>query len=326
MVLGTEWDGGPGTIAVVGPTAAGKTAIAIAMAQALGTEIIGADSRQIYRRFDIGTAKPTRAERDRVRHHLVDCWDPAVQRTLADYQTAARSQVAALRGAGRVPLLVGGTGLYVKAIVRGLKIPRVAPQPALRSQLANLGQAVCYGYLQRVDPAAAAKIHRNDTTRTVRALEIFYVSGRPASAQQGEEPPPYAVLQIGVDCGGSAGDDATGDRLPERIEQRTAAMFAAGLVEEVRSLREAYGAALPLLQTLGYREVGQFLDGAIALDEAQRLTALHTRQFAKRQRTWFRADRSIHWIDGDDRDSIDRAIALARQFAAGDPSVLPQAP
>lgn len=315
---------GMGLITIVGPTATGKTALAIAVAEALGTEIIGADSRQIYRHFDVGTAKPTAADRDRVAHALVDCWEPDCPKTLADYQGLARSRVEALQRSGRVPLLVGGTGLYVKSIVRGLKIPRVAPQPQLRSQLMAQGQVYCYGCLRRVDPAAAAKIHPNDVTRTVRALEIFYCSGRPASGQQGEAPPTYPILQLGIDCldGTGAGrsrdrrttDADRGDRLTGRIEQRTRAMFAAGLVAEVQTLRDRYGPDLPLLQTLGYREVGQFLDGEMSVTDAETLTVLHTRQFAKRQRTWFRADPTIHWLDGDDPHCRDRAIALARAF------------
>lgn len=319
---------GMGLIAIVGPTATGKTALAIAVAEALGTGIIGADSRQIYRYFDVGTAKPTGADRDRVAHALVDCWEPDCPKTLADYQELARSRLEAMQRSGRVPLLVGGTGLYVKSIVRGLKIPRVAPQPQLRSQLMAQGQVYCYGCLRRVDPAAAAKIHPNDVTRTVRALEIFYCSGRPASEQQGEAPPPYPILQIGIDCLDAMGEgrsrdrrtkamDETidrGDRLTVRIGQRTRAMFEAGFVAEAAALRDRYGPDLPLLQTLGYREVGQFLDGQISLTEAEALTVLHTRQFAKRQRTWFRADPTIQWLDSDDPQVRDRAIALARAF------------
>lgn len=315
---------GMGLIAIVGPTATGKTALAIAVAEALGTGIIGADSRQIYRHFDVGTAKPTAADRDRVAHALVDCWEPDCPKTLADYQELARSHLEAMQRAGQVPLLVGGTGLYVKSIVRGLKIPRVAPQPALRSQLMAQGQVYCYGCLGRVDPAAAAKIHPNDVTRTVRALEIFYCSGRPASEQQGEAPPNYPILQIGVDCLDAMGEGRSrdrratemdrGDRLMVRIGQRTRAMFEAGLVAEVVALRDRYGPELPLLQTLGYREVGDYLDGKISLAEAEALTVRHTRQFAKRQRTWFRADPTIHWLDSDDPQARDRAIALACTF------------
>ena len=203
-------------------------------------------------------------------------------------------------------LLVGGTGLYIKAIVKGLKIPRVGPNDKLRSQLSHLGQKQCYEMLQQVDQVAVEKIHPNDVVRTLRALEVFYVSGKPISQQQGEDPPNYPILQIGLDCDVEV--------LGERIRHRTEKMVEVGLVEEVKFLCEKYGEDLPLLDTLGYREIKQYLVGDISLVEAIEATVLHTRQFAKRQRTWFRGYPEIEWFDGDASNLLDKVWERVREF------------
>jgi tRNA dimethylallyltransferase len=187
-----------------------------------------------------------------------------------------------------------------------MKIPRVAPQPELRSQLASLGQQQLYAMLQQVDAIAAQKIHPNEPVRTLRALEVFYVTGRPISAQQGEEPPKYPILQIGLDSDSAA--------LKHRIERRTEEMLAAGWEEEVKVLCQKYGSDLPLLDTLGYQEMKQYLRGDITLSEAKKLIVLHTRQFAKRQRTWFRADPEIEWFDAASLDLLDRVWQRVREF------------
>ncbi|NEQ95776.1 MAG: tRNA (adenosine(37)-N6)-dimethylallyltransferase MiaA [Cyanothece sp. SIO2G6] len=277
-------------IVICGPTATGKSGLAMALAQRLDTIILSADSRQIYREFDIGTAKPSLSDRTRVPHYLIDTCEPTVTLTLADYQAQTQALVSCFHQKGQIPLLVGGTGLYIKSIIRGLKIPRVAPQPELRSQLQALGQTHAYKLLQQVDGAAAVAIHPNDQVRTLRALEVFYVTGRPITRQQGEDPPPYPVVQIGLDCHSMAG-------LEQRIAHRTEQMVEMGLVAEVEYLCQTYGTELPLLRTLGYQEMMQFLAGELSLEQAKQLTIRHTRQFAKRQRTWFRADSSIHWFD-----------------------------
>lgn len=267
--------------------------MAIALAQRLNSAILSADSRLVYREFNIGTAKPTLAERQLAPHYLIDICDPVETLTVAAYQTQAQDLIAQLQTAGmHWPLLVGGTGLYIKAIVRGLKIPRVPPHPELRQQLQALGQAHCYGLLQQVDPTAASQIHPNDPVRTLRALEVFYVTGRPMSQQQGENPPAYPILQIGLDC-------PERGALEKRIRQRTGQMLDLGLEAEVRSLGEKYGFDLPLLDTLGYREMKQFLLGEIPSTAVEEQVILHTRQFAKRQRTWFRAVPEIEWFDAD---------------------------
>jgi tRNA dimethylallyltransferase len=298
-------------IVIGGATATGKSGLAVAIAQVLGSEIISADSRQVYKEFDIGTAKPSPEELRAVPHHLIDCWEPSNVLTLADYQQQAQSIIQRLQAQSITPLLVGGTGLYIKSIVNGLRIPRVPPDASLRSQLQTLGQSQCYAMLAQVDAIAANRIHPNDQTRTIRALEVFYTTGIPISEQQGECPPPYPILQIGLDC---LGMDIGCDRLTQRIEHRTAQMIERGLVEEVERLCQRYGTGLPLLNTLGYQEVRDYLAGRCSLREAERLTVLHTRQFAKRQRTWFRADDRMEWFDSDDPQLCDRVIARIQAF------------
>ena len=274
-------------IVICGATATGKSGLGLFLAQELNSAIVSADSRQVYVDFDIGTAKPTQAEQKLVPHYLVDICLPTATLTLAEYQQQAQRAIASLP----LAFLVGGTGLYIKSIVRGLKIPRVSPNAELRKQLTDLGQPYLYDILSRVDPPAAQKIHANDHTRTIRALEVFYVSGYPISTQQGENPPNYPILQIGLDC--------QTEGLDRRISQRTQVMLAAGLVAEVETLVAKYGWELPLLDTLGYKEIKQYLRGEISLETATELTILHTRQFAKRQRTWFKADPTIEWFDAD---------------------------
>ncbi|MEM8810217.1 MAG: tRNA (adenosine(37)-N6)-dimethylallyltransferase MiaA [Cyanobacteria bacterium P01_G01_bin.38] len=287
----------PLLIIIAGPTAVGKSGLALALSKQMDSVILSADSRQVYREFDIGTAKPSDLERQRVPHYLIDICDPTETLTVADYQQRTQAILAQVHAKRRIiPLLVGGTGLYINAIAKGLKIPRVAPQLGLRAQLTDLGQPQCYAFLQQLDPVAAQRIHRNDQVRTLRALEVYYVTGQPISDQQGENPPDYPILYIGLDC----------DGLYHRIEKRTHQMIEMGLVEEVKALVEKYGPELPLLKTLGYAEIQTYLNGDMGLEDAIALTVQHTRQFAKRQRTWFRKDKSIEWFDVESPDLLDK--------------------
>ena len=280
-------------IVILGSTATGKTSLAIALAKHLNSPILSADSRQVYRHFDIGTAKPSLEERQEVPHYLIDIAEPDITLTLADYQQQAQTLIAKFHAEGVTPILVGGSGLYIKAITAGLKIPRVPPQPVLRSQLEELGQNYCYQVLQQVDPLGAKKIHANDQIRTLRSLEVFYVTGQPLSSQQGEQPPDYPIVQIGLDC-----DDL--DAYRKLVSDRTEQMLQDGWLDEVRDLQARYGADLPLLKTLGYAEMSDYLANKIDLETAKSLTVTHTCQFAKRQRTWFRGsgngDLPIHWL------------------------------
>jgi len=300
-------------IVICGATATGKSGLALALAMRLGSVILSADSRQVYREFNIGTAKPTAAEQKLVAHYLIDICNPIDTMTVADYQQQAQALINCSSSPLSPPspsspplFLVGGTGLYIRSIVQGMKIPRVAPQYELRSQLESLGQNQLYAMLQQVDPIAAQKIHANDSVRTLRALEVYYVTGIPISEQQGENPPNYPILQIGLDC------DV--EKLEARIQQRTEQMIANGLVAEVEYLCQKYGADLPLLNTLGYQEIKQYLAADISLDEAKELTVLHTRQFAKRQRTWFRAYQQIEWFDADDPDLLEKVWQRINEF------------
>ncbi|MCA1993718.1 MAG: tRNA (adenosine(37)-N6)-dimethylallyltransferase MiaA [Coleofasciculus sp. S288] len=329
MKPGSLWQ--PGLIVICGATATGKSGLALALAERLGCVILSADSRQVYREFDIGTAKPSRTERQFVPHYLIDICDPTETMTVADYQQQVQALInqfhlpfaqkdrfteaicemkeskVKFASTTPLPLLVGGTGLYIRSVVQGMKIPRVAPNYELRSQLSSLGQTQLYAFLQQIDPDACHKIHPNDEVRTLRALEVYYVTGRPISEQQGENPPDYPILQIGLECGDP-------DALTRRIEQRTEQMIAAGWEAEVKALCEKYGVDLPLLDTLGYREMKQYLAGDISLSEAKELTVLHTRQFAKRQRTWFRAYKEIEWFDTDNSDVLEKVWQRVQEF------------
>ncbi|NEU73549.1 tRNA (adenosine(37)-N6)-dimethylallyltransferase MiaA [Hassallia byssoidea VB512170] len=291
-------------IVICGATATGKSGLALSLARKLNSVILSADSRQVYREFDIGTAKPTTAEQKLVSHYLIDICAPTDIMTVADYQQQAQALIASFDL--RPLLLVGGTGLYIRSIVQGMKIPRVAPQKELRSHLESFGQMQLYIMLQQVDPVAAQKIHPNDPVRTLRALEVFYVTGRPISEQQGENPPNYPILQIGLNC--------DSHHLTQRIAKRTEQMIANGLVAEVEYLCQKYGADLSLLNTLGYQEIKEYLADEISLDKAQELTILHTRQFAKRQRTWFQVSPQIEWFDADNPNLLEQVWQRVQLF------------
>jgi tRNA dimethylallyltransferase len=291
-------------IVICGATATGKSSLALSLAQRLNSVILSADSRQVYREFDIGTAKPNVVEQKSVPHYLIDICQPTEIMTLADYQEQAQALIASLEV--KPLLLVGGTGLYIRSIVQGMKIPRVAPQPELRSQLESLGQYQLYQILQQVDLIAAQKIHANDLVRTLRALEVYYVTGSPISEQQRENPPNYPILQICLDC--------NAEHLDVRIRKRTEHMITDGLVGEVEYLVKKYGIDLPLLNTLGYQEIKQYLSGEINLEEAIELIALHTRQFAKRQRTWFRQSPNVEYFDMDNPDLLESVWRRINEF------------
>jgi tRNA dimethylallyltransferase len=285
-------------LTIVGPTASGKTALAVALAERLRGEIaaeaIAADSRQIYRLMDVATAKPTPEERAALPHHLIDVVWPDESYTLANYQADANAAIAAVWERGHLPLLVGGTGLYVRAVVDGLAIPAVAPVPELRAELereaAEHGVESLHARLAAIDPAAATRIAPHNQRRLVRALEVCLVTGRPFSEQQGAHPVPYRTLRLGLNM----------DRplLYARADGRVDAMLAAGLVEEARGLvARGYGWSLPSMSSLGYREIGAYLRGEVALEHAVARLKLDTHAYIRRQLTWFRADRRIRWLD-----------------------------
>lgn len=279
-------------IVLCGPTAVGKTAAAIALAENLGGEIVCADSRTIYRGMDIGTAKPTSRQRARVPHHLLDIADPDQVVTLAAYRDLADRAISDIRGRDHVPVLAGGTGLYIRAIVDGFTIPRIAPDPGLRTRLEaseDKTPGTLHKRLQHVDPAAAARIHPRNVRRLIRALEVYEHTGRPISALQRTDPV-GAAAQIGLTMNREA--------LYRRIDARVDEQLAGGLVNEVqRLLARGYAPTLPAMQGLGYKEIVEHLQGQVALDDAVRRLKRNTRRFAKRQYTWFRRDDRIRWVD-----------------------------
>ncbi|MCP9772124.1 tRNA (adenosine(37)-N6)-dimethylallyltransferase MiaA [Synechococcus sp. Tobar12-5m-g] len=277
-------------LVLLGPTASGKTELAIRIAEALDLAVLSVDSRQLYQGMDIGTAKPTALQQARVRHELLDLRPPDQPINLHAFRQAAHSCIAAEQTRRGMVFLVGGSGLYLQALIRGLDPPAVPPQPALRDQLARLGQATCHQLLTRADPIAAARIAAADAVRTQRALEVLYATGRPHSAQRASRPPPWQVLELGLDPA----------KLHERIAQRTRLLYSAGLVEETAGLMRRYGNDLPLLETIGYGEAKRQLAGTLSHPEAIGLTEQRTRQFAKRQRTWFRRQHQPLWLEGED--------------------------
>jgi tRNA dimethylallyltransferase len=285
--------GSPPLIVIAGPTAVGKTSAAIALAEQCSGEIVAADSRTLYRGMDIGTAKPSVEDRARVPHHLLDIARPDEVVTLAIYQRRALAAIDAVRARGHLPLLVGGTGLYIRAVVDGLRIPPAPPDWTLRAALEAEERAGGPGTLHRrlgqIDPVAASRIHPHNVRRTIRALEVHGRTGAPISVLQGRSTASEAVMVA-----------LTLDRvkLYERIHRRIDQMLAAGVVDEVRALRAAgYAKTLPALQGLGYKEIVPHLEGALSLAESRALLERNTRRYAKRQLTWFRADSRYRWLD-----------------------------
>lgn len=277
-------------LVLAGPTASGKSALALELAEQFEGTIIAADSRTVYRGFDVGTAKPSSADRARVPHELIDVADPTETYTAARFKADAQSVIQEVRARGRFPMIVGGTGFYIRALAGGLEIPEVPPQPALREKLRELKNP--HARLAEVDPPTAARLHPNDLARVIRALEVYEVLGKPLSeaARKVESPFDVLYLVLGIER----------LELHERIQRRTRDMVAAGLVPEVVQLLERYGADLPLLQTLGYGEILPYLQGHSSLEAAIAAISLHTRQYAKRQLTWFKGEPDAVWLRSED--------------------------
>ncbi|MFQ3567580.1 MAG: tRNA (adenosine(37)-N6)-dimethylallyltransferase MiaA [Aggregatilineales bacterium] len=280
-------------IVILGPTAVGKTTLAIELAEAIGGEIISADSRQIYRYMDIGTAKATPEQQARVPHHLIDIFDPDYNLSLAEYQTRAQIAIAETHARGRRPLLVGGTGQYITALIEGWTVPRVPPNLALRAELEALatanGHAILHQRLQALDPAAAEAINPRNVRRLIRALEVCIVTGQPFSQQRRKTPPPYRIRQYGLTMERA--------RLYARADARLEQMMADGFLEEVRALLErGYSRELPSMSGLGYKQLAAHLLDGIPLAEAIAATASATRRFIRQQYTWFKGhDNGVLW-------------------------------
>lgn len=290
-------------VVIVGPTAVGKTALSLHLAEALNGEIVSADSRSFYRGMDIGTAKPTPEERARVPHHLIDIADPDETVGLAEYQDRAYAAIDDVLARDRLPLLVGGTGQYVQAVVEGWRIPRVPPHPDLREELEAKAEResayALHDWLKQLDPQAAKDIHPHNVRRVVRALEVCLLTGRPISEQQGKDPPPYNILQIGLTM--------DRDELYERADRRLEMMIEAGLLDEVQLLLEqGYHWHLPSMTAVGYMEFKPFFEGrypGFAYEErelneviAEIRSNLH--RFIRHQYNWFSLDDpDICWFD-----------------------------
>lgn len=301
----------PPIVAVVGPTSVGKTAFSLRLAVELNAEILCADSRQVYRYLDIGTGKPTAAERAVAAHHLLDVVDPDEGFDVADYCRLARAAISEIATRGRAVVVCGGSGLYIKALLRGL-FPAPKADPILRRRLLEEEGAVSlHRRLAGVDSEAAARIHPHDIVRTVRALEVYELTGRPISAWQKEHAfmdSPYPACVLGL--------YREREALRAAISSRCAGMVAAGLLAEVRGLWErGYGAELAPLRTLGYRHMGAHLRGECTLSEALAQMTADTRRYAKRQLTWFRHDPEVSWFHAD-RDEA-AALHAARRFVEG---------
>ncbi len=293
----------PPLCAVVGTTASGKSALAVDLAQRVGGEIVSADSRQVYRGLDIGTGKTTPAEQRGVRHHLLDVADVRSRFTVAEYQSLALATLDEVWDRGVLPILVGGTGLYVRAVIDNPTYPAVAPDPTLRAQLERRPLPDLVATLRRLDPVGAERIDRANPRRVVRALEVTLGTGVPFSAQQRHGPARARALQLGVTW--------PAEELRQRIDERLDARLATGLVEEVLGLLADGVPAARLLELgLEYRFVARYLQGALAYDAMVADLKLAIRQYAKRQLTWFRRDPRVRWLDMRAADPLAEATAL----------------
>jgi tRNA dimethylallyltransferase len=304
----------PRALCLMGPTAAGKTAIAVALAERHGFAAISVDSALVYRGMDVGTAKPDAATLARVPHALVDIREPGQAYSAAEFRTDALREMAQAHAAGRIPLLVGGTGLYFRALTRGLSaLPGADPEvrAAIEGEASRHGWAVLHRQLATADPVAASRIHPNDPQRIQRALEVLALTGQPISARQhgGGARPPWRFLRIVL-------SPAKRALLHERVVRRFHAMLEAGFVDEVRRLRERPGLHpdLPAIRAVGYRQVWGYLEGDYGLDEAISRGVHATRQLAKRQLTWLRSERDAIWVDPLAVDGLGRVSRLVADF------------
>lgn len=281
-------------VVILGPTAAGKTEISLQLAERMGGEIISADSRLFYRGMDIGTAKPSHKEQQRVPHHLIDVANPDQTWSLAVFQEAVFRAVSQVLSRNKLPILAGGSGQYIRALLDGWQIPQVTPAPALREALETWAQEIgasgLHQRLQIIDPQAASQIDDRNLRRTIRALEVIFSTGRLFSEQRQQTTSPYKALRLGLMRPRS--------EIYARIDARIDAMFEAGLVEEVKSLLDhGYPPDLPTFSAIGYRQIIDYLQGKFSLEEARVLIKRQTRIFVRRQANWFKeSDPSIHWF------------------------------
>ena len=294
----------PHVIVLIGPTASGKTELAIEIAEYFKTHIHNIDSRQIYKYMDIGTAKPSQNQQKKIKHFLIDIKEPINQINVKQFQEIAQKSIEREIKKNNLPFLVGGSGLYMNSITKGFFVPNVPPQKIIRAQLEELGQKECWEILKNCDPISAKKINFADQIRTIRALEVFYVTGKPLSAQKVQAAPNWRILELGL----------SRDNLKERILQRTKNMYFSGIVEETKYLIAQYGPNLPILETIGYCEAKDVLDNKLKIDEAIELTTRKTIQFSKRQKTWFRNKNKPIWLNN--KNPLKDAIIRIESFLA----------
>jgi len=286
----------PLLVVLLGPTASGKTSLSLFLAEHLGGEIVSSDSVAVYRELEIGTAKPAREERRRVPHHLIDIAAPTEQVTAGDYARLARQSLAEIQARGHLPIVVGGTGLYLRALLEGLFAGPARSEELrarLRERAAERGAEYLHKLLQRLDPAAARSIHANDVPKVIRALEVSLSARQPMTEmwRQGRDPlRGFRILRIGLNPERS--------ELYERINARAREMFSAGLIEETRNLLKKYGDAARPLGSLGYKQAQQYLAGEMTLEAAIAAAQQGHRNYAKRQMTWFRREPDVYWLQG----------------------------
>ncbi len=277
----------PYVIVLLGPTASGKTELAIEIAEYFKTRIHNIDSRQIYKSMDIGTAKPSENQQKKIKHFLIDIEEPINPINVKQFQEIAQKSIKKEIKRNYLPFLVGGSGLYMNSITKGFFVPDVPPQNNLREQLEKLEHKERWELLKNCDPISTKKINFADHIRTIRALEVFYVTGKPLSTQKVQKPPEWRILELGLDR----------DNLKERILQRTKNMYLSGILEETKHLISQYGSDLQILKTIGYRQAMDVLNNQLTIDKAIEITTTKTIQFAKRQKTWFRNKNNPTWLN-----------------------------
>ncbi len=284
-------------IAIAGPTASGKTALAIELAKIFDTEIISADSRQIYKEFDIATAKPSKEEMQGIKHHLIDVVSPLEEFTVADFADRASNVMKELFSRDKIPVVAGGTGLYFRILLENYDMPRVAPNKKLREELHKLekkqGVQALYELLKKYDPVLAENMHPNNTVKIIRALEVCKTLGVPMSQAQKKKEPEFDVRWIGL--GHLNGEDR--QFLYDRADKRVDIMLVQGLQNEAQNLYEKYGKINSLLKTIGYQEFIDYFDGLLTYEECVDKIKQNTRRYAKRQLTWFRRNEDINWLE-----------------------------